>query len=55
MEYYVLKINNCGKVQEGSNGGDDWMLPQFQAIKETSVALSINKIIQGCVCNGVRI
>ena len=25
------------------------MFPQFQAIKETSVAFSINKMLQGCV------
>ena len=52
---YVLTMNNCGNLREGSNEVVGWMLPQFQAIKETSVALSINKIIQGCVCNGVRI
>ena len=49
MECYVLTINNCGKLQEGSNESVAWMFPQFQAIKETSVALIINKIIQGCV------
>ena len=45
MACYVLKINNCGKVREGSNGGYDWILPQFQTIKDTSVVLNINKMI----------
>ena len=42
-------MNNSGNLQEGSNEGVDWMFPQFQEIKETSVDFSINKIIQGCV------
>ena len=45
MACYVLTMNNCGKVREGSDGGVDWVFPQFQAIKETSVVLTINKII----------
>ena len=49
MECYVLKMINCGKLREGSNEGVDWMFPQFQAIKETSAAFSINKMLQGCV------
>ena len=42
-------MNNCGKLREGSNDGVNWMLPQFQAIKETIVAFIINKMIQVCV------
>ena len=48
MECYVLKIINSGKLREGSNEGVDWMFPQFQAIKDTSVSFSINKMLQGC-------
>ena len=32
-----------------SNEGVEWMFPRFQEIKGTSVAFSINKMIQGCV------
>ena len=46
---YVLTMNNCGKLWEGSNYGVDWVLPQFQEFKETSVAFRINKMFQGCV------
>ena len=49
MACYVLKMNNCGKLQKGSNEGVDCMLPHFQAIKKTSVYFSINKMLQGCV------
>ena len=49
MACYVLTMNNCGKLQEVSNEGVDWMFPQFQEIKETSVSFSINTTIQGCV------
>ena len=42
MEFYVLTMNNYGKLREGSNESVDWMFPQFQAIKETGVAFSIN-------------
>ena len=49
MACYVLTMNNCGKLREGSNEGVYWMFPQFQEIKETSVTFSTNKIIQGCV------
>ena len=51
MACYVLKINNCGKLQEGSNKGVDWMFPQFHAIKYTSVSFTINKVIQVCIGN----
>ena len=44
-----MKINSCGKLRKGSNEGVDWVFPQFQEIKETSVDLSINEILQGCV------
>ena len=40
MSCYVLTMNNSVKVREGSNEGADWMFPQFQAIKETSVLFS---------------
>ena len=40
-----LTMNNCGKLREGV----DCMLPQFKEIKDTRVAFSINKILQGCV------
>ena len=49
MVCYILKMNDCGKLQEGSNDNVDWMFPQFQEIKETSVAFSTNKMLQGCV------
>ena len=42
-------MNNYGKLREGSKEGVDWLFPQFQAIKETSVAFRINKMLQGCV------
>ena len=44
-----LQMDNFGKLKEGSNEGVDWMFPQFQAIKETSVVLTINKMLQVCV------
>ena len=47
MTCYVLTMHNCGKLREVSNEGVDWMFPQFQAIKETSVAFIVNKILQG--------
>ena len=49
MTFYVLTMENCGKVREVSNEGVDWMFPKFQAIKEKSVAFTINKILQGCL------
>ena len=49
MECHVLTMNNCGRLLEGSNECVDWMFPQFQAIKCTSVDFAINKILQGCV------
>ena len=42
-------MNNCGKLREGSNEGFHYMFPQFQSIKLTSVAFTINKMLQGCV------
>ena len=48
MSCYVLTMNNCGKLQEGSNEGVDWIFSQFQSIKDTSVAFIINKILQDC-------
>ena len=42
-------MNNSGNLREGSNEGVDWMFPQFQEIKNTSVSFSINKMFQGCV------
>ena len=47
MIYYVLTINNCGKLREGSNEGVYFMFPQFQAIKDTSIAFTINKNLEG--------
>ena len=44
MACYALIMKNCGKVREGSNGGADCIFPQFQAIKDTSVVLSIDKM-----------
>ena len=41
-------MKNSENLRKGSNDGVVWMLPQVQAIKETSVAFNINKIIQGC-------
>ena len=49
MSWYALTMNNYGTVQEDSNDGVDWVSPQFQAIKGTSVAFNINKILQGWV------
>ena len=49
MACYVLTMNNFGKLREGCNEGVDWMFPQFQAIKETIFAFSINKMLQGCL------
>ena len=49
MPFYVLTMNKCEKVWEGSNEGVNWVFPQFQAIRDTSVAFATNKIIQGCV------
>ena len=49
MACNVLTMNNCGKLRKGYNEGLDWRFPQFQSIKETSVAFRINKIRQGCV------
>ena len=42
MKCYALTMNNCVKVQEGYNVGSDQIFSQVQAIKETSVALTIN-------------
>ena len=42
-------MKNCGKLWKVSNDGVDCILPWFQAIKDTSVAFGINKILQGCV------
>ena len=42
-------MNNCVKLREGFNEGVDWMLPQFQEIKDISVAFTINKMLQCCV------
>ena len=39
-------MNNCGKVREGSNRGADQIFSQFQAIKQTRVFLTINKMLQ---------
>ena len=49
MTCYVATTINCVNLREGYNDGVDWMLPQFQAIKEISVALKINKMPQDCV------
>ena len=49
MVCYVLTMNNCGNLLEGSNKFIDWMFPQFQEIKDTNVDFTINKMIQGCV------
>ena len=46
MACYVLTMNNCVKVREGSYEGSEWMFPQFQAIKDNSVAFSINIMLQ---------
>ena len=48
MECYVLTVKNYGKLHEGSNEGVDWILPQFRAIKDTSAAFTINKMLQYC-------
>ena len=47
MACYVLTMNKCRNVWGGSNEGVDWMLPQFQSIKDTSVSFIINKMLQG--------
>ena len=49
MECYVLKMNIFENELGGSNDDFDWMLLQFQAIKYTSVDLTTNKMLQGCV------
>ena len=49
MACYVLTMNNCGYLRGGSNEVVEWMFLQFLEIKETSVAFSINKMLQGCV------
>ena len=49
MACYALTMENCGKVREGYIGGADWIFPQFQAIKDNSVVLTINKILHDCV------
>ena len=49
MECYVLTMQNFGKVREGSNEGVKWMFQQFQAMKETSVDLNVNKMFQVCL------
>ena len=49
MACYVLKMNNCGKVREGYNGGADWIFLHFQAIKDNSVVLTINEMLHNCV------
>ena len=51
MECHVSTMNNCGRLLEGSNECVDWMFPQFQATKYTSVSFIINKFFQGCVGN----
>ena len=43
---YDFTINNCGKIQQGSNGGSDYISSQFKAIKDTSAFLTINKMLQ---------
>ena len=42
----LVPTNNCVNMREGSNEYVDWMLPQFQSIKETIVAFTFDKIIQ---------
>ena len=42
-------MQNFGKVREGSNEGVKWMFQQFQAMKETSVDLNVNKMFQVCL------
>ena len=49
MECYALTVNNFGKVREVFNGGGEYILPQSQAIKETSFVLTINKMLRDCV------
>ena len=49
IECYMLTMENCQMLLEGSNDVVDWMLPQFQPIKDTSIYFTINKMIQGCV------
>ena len=48
IECYMLTVENCEKVLEVSNDVVDWVLPQFQPIKDTSVYFTINKMIQVC-------
>ena len=49
MALHVFTTNNHEKVREVSNEGADWMFPQIQKIKETSVPFTINKILQFCI------
>ena len=51
MACYVLTMNNCGKLQEVSNEGVDWMFPHFQSFKYSRVTFAINKMLWGCVGN----
>ena len=46
-------MKNCKNVWEVSNEVVDWMFTQFQAIKYTSVILTINKMLQVYVGNVV--
>ena len=46
---YALTMNICVKVQEVYNGGAEQILPQFQAIRETIIVLTINKMLKVCV------
>ena len=39
-------MDNSEKVREGSNNNVKLMLPQYHEIKETSVAFTINKMVQ---------
>ena len=49
MTYYIFTMNKCGKVREGYNELADWMFPQFQAIKDTSVSFTMNNMLQVCI------
>ena len=49
MTCFVLTMNKCGKVRAVFIDDVDWMLPQFQAIKEINVAFATNKTLQDCV------
>ena len=51
IECYMLTMENCQMLLEGSNDVVDWMLPQFQPIKDTSIYFTINKMIQVFVGN----